>query len=150
MKTLGEIRCLIAKNWFLSIVLGSVLISLYISCSDLFYHGHFHFTDTLRVLPIGSSILIFSLVFSLPALLITLIALPAIRNFKLAPILSRYYMGLLIPILLWGSSAIIIPNLFSISLGEDMVFYSLCMFSFSSSYFFMNDENLLNLISTES
>jgi hypothetical protein len=149
MNAIGEIRYLITKNWFFSIVLGSLVVGIYFGFIEIFYLGHIHFTDPLRIFPIIFSILLISLVFSLPAFLLALVILPAFRKLSFAPILARYYMLLLILILIWGSSTILIQYFFATPISQKDIFLTLCMFSFSSSFFFMSDEKLLHLISNE-
>lgn len=147
METRQDIQHLITKNWFYTILLGSLLIAARTSgihFPDPDYTLHI---SPLWIIPAWLSVLVSSIVLSLPAFLIAQNAVRGFVRIKPGENAARYLVILLLMALVWGTGAILFPGVFPADFLDDRVFESLCIYSFSATYFFTADRDLIDCIS---
>ncbi len=142
-----DIQHLITKNWFYTILLGSLLIAarstgIHFPDPDFTIH-----ISPLRIIPTWLSVLVSSIVLSLPAFLIAQNAIQGFVRIRPGENAGRYLVALLLLAMVWTTGAILFPGVFPADFLDDRVFESLCIYSFSATYFFTTDRDLINCIS---
>lgn len=142
-----DIHHLVTKNWFYALLLGSLLVAANMSGSDLL-HLHEPHHSPLRIIPAGISVLVSALVLSLPAFIVTHHAITFLRRLSTGRTVARYSITVLLLVLVWGTGVVVFPLLFHVDMAHPVVFETLCLFTFSTTYFFTSDEYLLGIIST--
>ena len=146
METRQDIQHLITKNWFYTILLGSLLIAARMTEVPFVDPDYSMHISPLWVVPTWLSVLVSSIILSLPAFLVAQNAIMWLMQFKPGTNAARYLVMLMLLSLIWGTGAILFPGIFPAAFLDDPIFGSLCIYSFSAAYFFTSDSDLMRAI----
>lgn len=146
MQTTQDIQHLITKNWFYTILLGSLIIAARMTGFSFFHPDATMHISPLRIIPSWLSVLVSSIILSLPAFLVTQNAIQGMIRVLPGANTARYLVALLLIALIWTTGAILFPGIFPVAILDDRIFESLCIYSFSAIYFFTGDGNLIQII----
>lgn len=133
------------RNWFLSIITGTSLLTLFFRWQEV--NGEFLTLVSPRELGMTFLILTFStgivLVCSLPAVFIALFIFQKLARWNLPTIQVRYFMALLCTAVTYASFQIMYP-----SIHADIMIAS-ALLSFASTFIFLLDDELISTISRD-